>query len=281
MQQKMVIGVVGFGFVGKAVVAGFENDKNRVVIADPLLNSTTQDVLAANPKVIFVCVPTPMGDNGVADTSIVESVFAELKDYTGIVALKSTVIPSVIEKLETIHEHFVYNPEFLTEVNAVQDFLNPFMHVFGGKAEDTATLAKIYKENSNCTSTVHHYVKPKEAAMIKYGINSFLASKVLFMNQWYDLCETLGIDYEAVASGMGTDPRITKSHMKVPGPDGRRFFASACFSKDVPAIIRESMTLNSELSMLRTVWNLNCDGRNQYPDLLPREKEQHITFNKI
>lgn len=281
MQQKMVIGVVGFGFVGKAVVAGFENDKNRVVIADPLLNSTTQDVLAANPKVVFVCVPTPMGDNGVADTSIVESVFAELKDYTGIAVLKSTVVPSVIEKLEATHEHFVYNPEFLTEANAVQDFLNPFMHVFGGKPEDAAALAKIYEENSNCAPTVHHFVRPKEAAMIKYGINSFLASKVLFMNQWYDLCETLNIDYEAVAAGMGTDPRITKSHMKVPGPDGRRYFASACFSKDVPAIIHESILTGSELSMLRTVWNLNCDGRNQYPDLLPREKEQHISFNKI
>lgn len=281
MTNKMTIGVVGYGFVGKAVVAGFQNDKNNVVIADPILGTTTQDVLAANPDVVFVCVPTPMGADGIADTSIVESVFAELKEYQGIIALKSTVVPNVIEKLEAKHPRFVYNPEFLTEANAVNDFLNPFMHVFGGKKEDTDVLAKIYVDNSNCAETVHHYVKPKEAAMIKYGINSFLASKVLFMNQWYDMCQALGIDYEAVANGMGTDPRITKSHMKVPGPDGRRYFASACFSKDLPAIIRESLLTGTELSMLRNVWNLNCDGRNQYPDLLPREKAQNISFTKI
>jgi UDPglucose 6-dehydrogenase len=280
----MNIGIIGMGFVGTAVFAGFDNIGNNVVTADPKHGTTVQEVLEAEPEVIFVCVPTPMGDDGVADTSIVESVFEQLKNYRGIPVLKSTVIPSVIERLQKLHPRFVYNPEFLTEARAVYDFLNPKFHVFGGNYDDCVFLAEIYDEDSNCLS-VHssniHFVTPKEAALIKYGVNSFLAAKVMFMNQWADLCLSVGADYENVAAGMGSDPRITKSHMMVPGHDGRRGTAGACFAKDIPAIIRESMSLDSELSILREAWNKNCDIRNSYGEPLPREVEQHISFNKI
>lgn len=276
--NKSVVGIVGFGFVGKAVHAAFENS----FAVDPILGTTIDDLLQKKPEVIFVCVPTPMGKDGVADTSIVESVFEKLMSFKGIPVLKSTVVPSVVQKLEKMHPRFVYNPEFLTEANAMQDFLNPKMHVFGGNKKDTKKLAKFYDERSQCLPAKEvHFVSPTEAALIKYGVNSFLALKVMFMNQWYDLCESVGADYRTVANGIGTDPRITKAHTMVPGPDGRRGTAGACFAKDIPAIVRESIINNCELSILRESWNKNCDIRSSYGDLLPREIAQHISFNKI
>lgn len=273
-----LVGVVGFGFVGKAVASAFGD----AFAVDPILGTTIEQLLERKPEVIFVCVPTPMGKDGIADTSIVESVFEQLKAFKGIPVLKSTVVPSVVQKLEKMHPRFVYNPEFLTEANAVQDFLNPKMHVFGGNKRDTKKLAKLYDEHSQCLPAKEvHFVSPTEAALIKYGVNSFLALKVMFMNQWYDLCESVGADYRTVADGMGTDPRITKAHTMVPGPDGRRGTAGACFAKDIPAIVRESITNGCELSILRESWNKNCDIRSSYGDLLPREVAQHISFNKI
>jgi UDPglucose 6-dehydrogenase len=186
--------------------------------------------------------------------------------------------------LQTLHPRFVYNPEFLTEARAVYDFLNPGFHVFGGEMGDCRTVNAYYEVNSNCLIPAErdiHFVTPKEAALIKYGVNSFLAAKVMFMNQWKDLCDSVGADYDKVAAGMGSDHRITKSHMMVPGHDGRRGTAGACFAKDIPAIIRDSMQLNAELSILRESWNKNCDIRNSYGNPLAREVEQHISFNKI
>ena len=279
----MKITIFGLGFVGKAVQAGFTKWGNKVTAVDPKLGLTKDKAFeGGDPEVVFICVPTPMGTNGIADTSIVESVFSSLVDYKGIVVLKSTVVPSVIKKLEKMHPRFVYNPEFLTEANAVHDFLHPFMHVVGGNKEDCDLILHLYEHCSNCNlPAAVHITTPVEASMIKYGINSFLAAKVMFMNQWHDLCNAVGADYNVVADGIGTDPRITKSHSMVPGPDGRFGTAGACFAKDIPAIIVESITQGSHLSILNNVWNSNCDIRNGYAQPLPREIEQNITFNKI
>jgi UDPglucose 6-dehydrogenase len=117
-----------------------------------------------------------------------------------------------------------------------------------------------------------------EASAVKYGINSFLMTKVLFWNQFADQCQKFGIDYGTVKQAIGTDLRIGSSHMNVPGHDGRKGSAGACFAKDVPAFIHFS---NSECTILKEAWNSNCDYRNSYPVKLDREVEQHIEFNKI
>ena len=122
------------------------------------------------------------------------------------------------------------------------------------------------------------YVKPAEASFIKYGINSFLMTKVLFWNQYSELCNNHNVDYNLIKEAIGTDVRIGSSHMNVPGHDGRRGSSSACFGKDVPAMIQYS---EKSLSILLEAWNENCDIRNSYAEPLPREKEQHITFNKL
>ena len=274
--KKLNVGIVGFGFVGRAVAGGFTGQ--NLTIIDPLQGTYISDLLATSPDVVFICVPTPMGDNGKIDSSIVEKVLSELKDLDTLLVLKSTVVPDIVDTLSKKYSNFIYNPEFLTEINADHDFAFPKMHIFGGDIELCKKLNHFYEEYSVCAPCEVKYMSAKEASFVKYSINSFLAMKVIFFNQLKDLVEKAGGDYSNVQHGVGLDPRIGISHTYVPGPDGRKGFGSACFSKDVPAIINYS---DESLTVLHAAWNVNCDYRNSYSNVLPREKAQHIKFNKI
>lgn len=150
--------------------------------------------------------------------------------------------------------------------------------MFGGNEAHCTQLQLIYENYSICKPCTVKKVTAKEASFIKYSINSFLALKVVFWNQMKAVIESSGASYDRVRDGFICDPRIGDSHSMVPGHDGRAGTGSACFSKDVPALIHYS---DKSLSILREAWNANCDIRNAYGDPLPREQEQHITFTKI
>lgn len=274
------LGIVGYGFVGAAVEYGFKN--NNIFIADPKLGTSCKDFLNIDLDIIFICAPTPMGKDGKIDSSIVESILLDLEPINNIpIVLKSTVTPDLVEMFAEKYENFIYNPEFLTERNALNDFVNPIMHVFGGTIENTAKLDEIYKKYSSCSKTEVFHMTAKEASFVKYGVNTFLSTKVLFWNQFNDICQKENVDYSKIIAAVGSDTRIGSSHTKVPGIDGRKGFGSACFAKDVPAFIEYSKNSNSEFSILNSVWNTNCDYRNGYPELLDREVEQHVEFKKI
>lgn len=276
---KTNIGIVGYGFVGKAIAHGFSNCNQ--VIADPTLGTSCKDLVESNIKfdVIFIAVPTPMGENGKIDSSIVEKVLDELKDVNTLLVLKSTVTPDIIKVLAEKYSNFVYNPEFLTEANALNDFVNPIMHVMGGSWENCKDLMDTYDAHSECTKGCRVlYMTAVEASFVKYTMNTFLASKVLFFNQINELCSKHSADYNRVIEAVGNDPRIGSSHTMVPGHDGRRGAAGPCFSKDSSAFIHFS---KNKLSILREAWNYNVDIRNSYGEPLPREVEQKATFNKI
>jgi UDPglucose 6-dehydrogenase len=115
----------------------------------------------------------------------------------------------------------------------------------------------------------------EEASFVKYGINSFLASKVLWMNQFYDIVEKHGSNYNAIINAVSGDPRIGTSHTSVPGFDGKRGFGGACFPKDTAAFLNFA----EDFSVLREVINANNDYRSGY-DLDDREKMQNITYVK-
>lgn len=278
MSKQITVGVVGNGFVGSAVANGFR-DQNVVVI-DPKLGTKMQQLIDAKPEVVFICVPTPMGDDGVIDASIVKKVLGELEGLpkSVLLVLKSTVVPDIVDAFSKRYENFIYNPEFLTEANAKLDFERPFMHVFGGGEENCKHLQHIYENYSICLPCTVKIMTAKEASLVKYSINAYLATKVAFWNEMEQLIVSHGADYNTVRDAFTTDPRIGTSHSMVPGPDGRKGYGSACFSKDVPAMIKFS---GNELTILKAAWNVNCDIRNSYGEPLPREVEQHVQFNKI
>jgi nucleotide sugar dehydrogenase len=276
--KKLNILVAGYGFVGSALVSGFSG--NNIYIADPKLGTSVDDFLSKELDVVFICAPTPMGKDGAIDISIVQSIVSKVSVLTVPIVLKSTVTPELVEQFSDQYVNFVYNPEFLTERNAAHEFEYPIMQVFGGTRQNTDKLEEIYK-SSICKECPVYHMSAKEASFVKYGMNSFLATKVLFWNQFSDICEKVGADYSVIKTAIGTDSRIGSSHMNVPGNDGRKGFGSACFSKDVPAFIRYAKKVKADFTVLNEAWHANCDYRNVYPNLLEREISQHISFDKI
>lgn len=272
--KKLNIAIVGFGFVGKAVAHGFQY--NDLTLVDPLLGDLRAKDLAGKFDAVFICVPTPMSADGSIDSTHVENVLEDMKELDTLLVLKSTVVPSIVDRLAKTYKNFIYNPEFLTERNALFDFEYPFMQVYGGSAENTGKLASVYR-HSICKSCPEYHMTAVEASFVKYGINTFLSAKLSFWNQFYDMCNKIGADYNTIKTAIGTDIRVGSGHMNVPGHDGRRGFGGACFQKDSNAFIRES---NGSMSVLVEAIRFNNEIRSQYADLLDREKEQGVTFKK-
>ena len=259
----MKLGIVGHGFVGTAVDHGFTRDIQKFIV-DPKHNSTNtiEDLIKFKPDAVFVAVPTPQSESGECNTEILEGVMQQLNNSKGLlVIVKSTVPAYKLQKIqeECINIRIVYNPEFLTEKNYIDDFVNPAMHVFGGMNKDTDAVEKLYLEHSDCAECPVYKTDLITASMVKYCINSFLATKVTFMNEMYDVLRAArGADWNTFTNIIANDPRIGNSHMKVPGNDGQRGYAGSCFPKDTAALAwfaRE--ILNTQFTQLETSIKIN------------------------
>ena len=259
----MKLGIVGHGFVGTAVDHGFTRDIQKFIV-DPKHNSTNtiEDLIAFKPDAVFVAVPTPQLESGECNTDILEGVMQQLNNSKGLlVIVKSTVPAYKLQKIqeECINIRIVYNPEFLTEKNYIDDFVNPAMHVFGGMNKDTDAVEKLYLEHSDCKECPVYKTDLITASMVKYCINSFLATKVTFMNEMYDVLKAArGADWNTFTKIIANDPRVGNSHMRVPGNDGQRGYAGSCFPKDTAALAwfaRE--ILNTQFTQLETSIKIN------------------------
>ncbi len=272
------IAIIGHGFVGKAVDYGFSNPKVEKKIFDPIYGTTSEDIKNLKnwgPNLTFVCVPTPMRDDGDIDSSILDEVMENLKDINTLIVIKSTITPRLIDKYR--QTNIIYNPEFLTEKSACEQFVNPEFHIFGGTEQACKELDKLYENFSLCTPCPTYYLNKAEASFVKYAINSFLATKVTFFNQLYDACNKYGqVNFNKVIKAVGADNRVSISHTKVPGFDGKQGYGGACFPKDTFAFSQFS----DKLTLLRKAIEINNDYRSQY-ERDDREKEQNIQFNHV
>ena len=243
-----MIGIIGHGFVGSAVSSAFDD----FMISDPAYNNVTiKDVVAAKPDAIFVCVPTPKSKTGHVDGSILSGVLDQIPEGV-LTIVKSTITPV---NLPIGKKGLVLNPEFLTQVNAKEEFINPQFQLFGGMREDTLRAEQIYRR-PDCKVRLCQFIHTDiiTASFVKYSINSFLATKVIFMNELKSLYITAGgKDWNALSSAISKDDRIGKSHMMVPGPDGAHGFGGACFPKDTEAFINFAADNNSPLKVLESV----------------------------
>tara|TARA_B100001027_G_scaffold214455_1_gene186718 strand:+ start:980 stop:1840 length:861 start_codon:yes stop_codon:yes gene_type:complete len=279
--KDLKIGIVGHGFVGKATDWGFDRNTCKFIV-DPK-NRTNIDQLAEfKPKLIFVCVPTPMGKNGIQDSSIIEVVTQELtsKCRGSIIVIKSTVLPSILEKIKKTNNKIIYNPEFLREKHANEDFVNSEMIIFGGDKNIALQVSKFYLNHSRCRTKKHIFMDISSASLVKYSINTFLASKITFFNEIYEIFNKhkSNDSWESFIGTISLDKRIGESHMNVPGHDGKKGFGGACFPKDTAALLKYAENIGIELNLLRAVINKNNKIRSQYTELDDREKEQNVSF---
>ena len=266
----MKIGIVGQGYVGSAVkevfskhydVETYDLDKDKCSV------DYLEDIVELS-NIIFVCVPTPMKKDGSCDTSIVEAVVKDINDMVvsrnvsgRIVAIKSTIPPGTTNRLnkECKNISVIFNPEFLTEANFIDDFKNQNRIIIGGERPSTTKLRQVYSLVFPNTPIIK--TGSKTAEMVKYFTNTFLATKVSFANEMYQICEGLGIDYDKVVEYSTYDERLGKSHWAVPGPDGKLGFGGSCFPKDINALIHLAGQLDLCPDVLLGVWEKNLEVR--------------------
>ena len=264
MDDKFAI--IGVGFVGDAIWNGL---RLRNIIPSVLIDpekgwhgtySDLEDV-----DCVFVCVPSPMNRDGSCDTSILESVIQKLNDvnFTGTIISKVTAPPMVYTRLQESNMNLVYSPEFLTAANAVDDYIKSKSIIIGGKSKmhmrEAARLIRktiLYKDSVDV-----RFCTIEEASLTKYAINSFLATKVIFMNELKDSASILAkkckCDFETVKNLMLLDERIGDSHMDVPGHDGEAGFGGACFPKDTLAFLKFAEAEEIDLSVLNAAVEKN------------------------
>lgn len=228
--------------------------------------------------VFFVCLPTPMFEDGEADLSIVEGVLDELAyvqvSCTRIAVVKSTVPPGTTERWNKKYDgtglHIVFNPEFLTEANALDDMRNQNRIVLGGPRPWINTVKLVFQTAFPKVPLIK--TSSTTAEMVKYVTNCFLSMKVSFANEMFQICEALDsdgmdIDYDKVIEYSKFDSRLGSSHWAVPGPvpthDGRyvKGFGGHCFPKDLNALIVIAQKLGVDPKVIKAVWEKNLEVR--------------------
>ena len=279
--KKVKVGIVGYGFVGKATAKGFSKN-TELFLVDPLLGTNLSDLKEFIPEFIFICLPTPMKKDGSQDFTLVKEVFMDIlsNKISSTIILKSTVIPSNIKIVDNLIEDYIYNPEFLREKHAEEDFINSNMIILGGSKNNQEKVKNLYENHSICKTKNYVLTDKITASLIKYSINSFLASKVIFFNELRDLFNSSGAeeDWDTFTDVLAMDKRIGNSHMDVPGHDGRLGFGGACFTKDTAALIKYSQSLEKELSLLKKAIEINNNIRSKYDQIDQREKDQNVNY---
>lgn len=279
----MKVGIIGLGFVGNALEKVI-NSNVSIIKIDPKLNTSVRDLENQECNILFVCVPTPMDEGGGQDLKIVTKVLNEIEKYStdSLVVMKSTILPDKIESLSKGFPSFVYNPEFLREKHAFEDLKNWSFFIFGGDKKNSKKLANFYKFHTSCKGTDFNYTDLKTASLVKYAINSFLATKVVFFNELRNIYVNSGTEgsWNDFVQLISKDIRIGSSHMSVPGPDGRFGFGGACFPKDTSALESYAKNLNAHMELLEKVISVNNDLRSAYNETTKREKEQNIKYKK-
>lgn len=280
VQTKLRIGIVGHGFVGGAVDYAFTHPEVEKFYVDPKYNTSIDDLVEWEPHVSFICAPTPMAESGFVDASIVEDASLKLLEHTeGGVVIKSTITPDIVDRLyssifEDDIKRLTINPEFLTESNAKEQFVSAPYHVLGGHPDACQGLAQLYDVYSLCTAEEYLFTSGPEAAFIKYGVNSYLATKVTFFNQLYDSIQKFGCNFPTVANAIGKDKRIGVGHTRVPGYDGKRGFGGACFPKDTKAFT----LFDEDLTLIDKCVTINNNYRSKY-ELDQREETNNVKYN--
>lgn len=253
MEEKMMkVGIIGVGHVGTAMNNLFKDavlyDKFKKIGSMEEINKC---------DAAFICVPTPMNSDGSCDTSAVEEVISLCT--CRLLILRSTVkVGFTKEMVKKYHKKIVFQPEYYGETVA-----HPFINLsdrswisFGGEQDAIDMAIEVYQSVIN--SNVKIYQADSDTVeMAKYMENSYLATKVIFCNEMYDVCEKLGISYNKAREIWIADPRIGSSHTFV--YKNNRGYGGSCLPKDISSIVNQAEENGLDPKLLKAVININSD----------------------
>jgi UDPglucose 6-dehydrogenase len=254
LRSNETIGIIGAGIVGGSLYKYLQEGWHDVQVYDPPKGYPSMEALDA-ADVIFVCVPTPYTAGRGFDDSFLNEAVAGIRGSKTVI-IKSTVLPGTTQLLQDRYpEHrMMFNPEFLREATAYDDFVQPDRQIVGctiasaGEAERVLELLPRAPFELVCSAS--------EAEMAKYVANSFLAVKVIYANEIFDLCKRLGIDYAPVRDIVANDARIGGSHLDV-FDAGYRGYGGKCLPKDSKSLLDLARSVGIELEVLRATDRAN------------------------
>ena len=246
----------------------------RNIVAGRLSFTTSLEEGIKDAEIIFLALPTPPGEDGSADLSYILGVadqLGKLIQEFKVIVDKSTVPVGTAEKVEAAIKKnttqdfaVVSNPEFLREGFAVSDFMKPDRVVLGTTNERAKQIMeKLFKPFVRQGNPIY-FMDEKSAELTKYAANSFLATKITFMNEVANFCELVGADIDKVRVGIGSDTRIGKRFL-FPGIG----YGGSCFPKDVQALVKSGNDVGYNFEILNSVININ---QNQKTILFPKIK---------
>lgn len=279
----MNIGIIGFGVVGKAHYNVFIDKSVGVFINDPLYKSHSayRDMHAfPSCDLIFICVPTPYStEQRQVDASILFSVMNDLEEEIDssleerdpVICIKSAVPPSITESLLNSYPELkiTVSPEYLGEKQPTLDLIHQEALIVGGHPRDTNVVLDAFQHYSitNPRAKRANSISAVEASFIKYMENTFLALKVIYMNEMKILYDTFYNEtndeyFNALIPIHQLDSRMGGPYpSQIPGPDGHLGFGGKCLPKDLLTLLSEAEQLGIRLPLLEQVWNSNLEIR--------------------
>ena len=253
----MNIGIIGQGIVGSACEYGFKKLDHVVIVHDLKLDTKIRDIISTD--VCYICVPTPSKADGSCDVSIVENVINELHEisYRGVIAIKSTVKPGTTQRLNdeafqsksTGNNNICFVPEFLRERCSVSDFTeNHDLLAIGTHSLKDFNIIK------NCHGKYPDKVvmlTPTEAELLKYYSNIFNALRIIFANEFYEICHSLNADYKKIKDAFILRGTTTDMYLDV--NKNFRGYGGACLPKDTAAIASLVKELNLDMNLFNVI----------------------------
>ena len=260
--NKTKVGIIGNGFVGEAISFAFSSVSEIFVYDIDPSRSLNNITSVHNCDFVFVCVPTPMFEDGSQDLSYVESAFEKATNKP-VYILKSTVLPGTTDSLSKQYPNFkiIFSPEFLTERTAKLDMLTQSRIILGGDLSLTEKAKTLFDQRFKIKNIIQ--TDSKTAELTKYMNNTFFATKVSIMNEFKLLCDKIGANWEDALRGFVSDGRIGDSHLNVPGHDGKLGYGGTCFPKDVNALLSFSKKYGIKINTIEGGWKTNLELRSE------------------
>lgn len=250
-----MIGVIGLGFVGGALFDFFKQRGVRTFGYDLKYQDDWDEVV--KQPIVFLCLPTPTLPTRNQDLSPYLDVLGKLRDanFGGIGVIKSTILPGTTDYLAHQYElRLCHNPEFLRERTAKQDFIEQPAILLGGDEGDTKPVADFYAEHFSCPVVCTSAIQTELA---KYLHNTFLATKVAWFNQFFDVCQKYDASYDEVVGMANLMGKIGENHTKVPGFENKRGYSGSCFPKDTRAFSQFCQEIGVPFSIMDAAMEYN------------------------